>query len=212
MGRASRNKRNRKAGKRTTAEILLSARQTLSVARRGAQDVRNSTDAERRMIGVRNVIAFGRSVAHVLENLRHTEDSFNAWYERYRDAPVMQYIVDLRNAMLKEGELPVSVEIRGAELDFATLQRNLPPAPPGAKDFFICDQFGGNGWIVELPDGETEKFYVDLPRVPGLVVENVIHLVGAPPDFHQVPIPEVCDRFMRFLRGMVADAERHFRK
>ena len=212
MGRASRRKQNRRVGKRSTTEILQNARRALQVARRGAQDLRESRNADRRMTGFRNVVVFGRSVAHILEHLRSAEPSFNTWYQGYQNDPALEYLIELRNRMLKEGEIPARVKVHIAELDGGTLARNLPPAPPGATDFFIGDEFGGNGWVVELAGGETEKFYVELPRVPGLKVDAEVRLIEAPPDFQHMSVEDTCDRFMRFLGGMVADAERHFVK
>jgi hypothetical protein len=184
----------------------------LAVAARGARDMRNSNDPASRMTGVRNVVVWGRSVAHVLEHLRGAEPDFDSWYQRYQNDPVMEYLVELRNRMLKEGELPTQVDLRIREFDSRAFLRNSPP-PPGAKSYFIGDEFGGNGWEVELPDGEIEKFYVQLPRVPGLMIDNaVFRFAEAPLGFRQMPVQDVCDCFMRFLRRMVADAEGHFRK
>ena len=175
--------------------------------------MRNSNDPASRMTGVRNVVVWGRSVAHVLEHLRGTEPDFDSWYQRYQDDPVMQYLVELRNRMLKEGELPTQVELHITEFDSRAFLRHSPPAPPGATGYFIGDEFGGNGWVVELPDGEIEKFYVQLPRVPGLMIDDaVFRFAEAPLGFQQMPVQDVCDCFMRFLRRMVTDAEGHFRK
>ena len=158
--------------------------------------MRNSNDTASRMTGVRNVVVWGRSVAHVLEHLRGTEPDFDSWYQRYQEDPVMQYLVELRNRMLKEGELPTRVEVHITEFDSRAFLRNSPP-PPGAKGRFIGDEFGGNGWVVELPDGEIEKFYVQLPRVPGLMIDNaVFRFAETPPGLQQMPVQDACDCFM----------------
>ena len=45
--------------------------------------------------------------------------------------------------------------------EIAALQRN---PPLGARVFFIGDHLGGSGWEVELPDGSTGNYYVQLPE------------------------------------------------
>lgn len=40
--------------------------------------------------------------------------------------------------------------------------------PPGATTFIVGDPNGGNGWLVQKPDGTAEMFYVELPQELGI--------------------------------------------
>jgi hypothetical protein len=164
------------------------------------------------MMGARNVMVFGRSVGNILEHLRRGEPAFDAWYRRYDQEPLMKYIVDFRDRVLKQGELQVRTELHITELHHQALTQSLPPPPPGAKAFFVGDEIGGNGWEVELPGGHIEKFYIQLPRIPGLIVDNVVQFADAPPEIQGMPIEDACAEAVRFLRRMVEDAEGHFRR
>jgi hypothetical protein len=209
VGRASRAKRERRAGKTTTQEILQNARKSLDIAAFGAALIRKSADLDQRLIGVHNTIVFGRAVLHILENLRRTEPSrFETWYAQYESDSLLSFLIDFRNRILKEGEVQTTVRTHIAELNFALL-RQLP-RPPGAKHFFIGDRLGGSGWEVELAGGQIEKYYVALPRVPGLIVNSGVTFSDAPEEFSGMPIQAVCDRIIERLSAILAEANKQF--
>ena len=128
MGRASRRKRERLAhrlgvgaaegempssGKpKTTQEILKRTWDMLETARLGASVATDNPDPRHRISGVRNVIVFGRAVTNVLQNLRATELTFDAWYapvvQRMETDPLMRFLYELRTRILKQGEMPTS--------------------------------------------------------------------------------------------------------
>lgn len=91
---------------------------------------------------------------------------------------LMKYFVTLRNEILKQGKLPVStsalININPGDM------AKLGTPPPGAKGFFIGDQAGGSGWEIELPDGTTEKYYVEIPQSMARVQQH----------FSELPVPE----------------------
>lgn len=201
---------------KTTASILSDAREILATARLGLGDL-VSGQPERRLPGLRNLIVFGRSVTLVLQNLRSTEPAFDDWYaphqEVMRNDPLMRYLVELRNEILKEGSMPTRVGVYIGQLDGSNLFNRLPPRPAGATNFFIGDQTGGSGWMVTLPDGQTEKYYVALPADIGYVYNLRL---TATPDVHlgspitDKSVENVGRLYLAYLEGLVRDAEREF--
>lgn len=163
--------------------IIIKAEETLQTARYGFDDL-TSGNRQRRFSGIRNLVVFGRSVTFVLQNLKTPvgEFAFNEWYEpiqeQMKSDVLMKYFVTLRNEILKQGKLPVStsalININPGDM------AKLGTPPPGAKGFFIGDQAGGSGWEIELPDGTTEKYYVEIPQSMARVQQH----------FSELPVPE----------------------
>jgi hypothetical protein len=151
---------------KTTGGVLRCVDETLATAKLGLRDVVHG-GPERRLGGLRNLIVFGRAVTNVLQNLRSTEPAFDTWYEPYvkemRDDPLLKYFYILRSEILKEGRLETGSRLHIRSFSFPGDLQRLGPKPSGAKTFFMGDQAGGSGWEVELPDGSTEKLYLDLP-------------------------------------------------
>jgi hypothetical protein len=201
---------------KTTPETLKRTRDILATVQAGLSLIHNATDPQQRMSGVRNVIVFGRAITNVLQNLRASESGFDAWYAPHRQKlqnnSEARYLYELRTRILKEGDMPTysSVTINGSS---SGLARQFPNPPPHAKSFFVGDRIGGSGWIVELPNGEEEKFYVNLPsEMPGLSINCQVHFADGPPELREAPLHEICARYVQLLAGMVADAESTFVK
>ncbi len=158
--------------------ILKNAEDTLQTAIYGLEDVKTQK-GQRRFSGIRNLVVFGRSVSFAIQNLRGKVEGFDEWYaphqERMAQDKVMKFFLELRNTILKVGDLKVGVRVKGgANIDDIL---KAAPKPPGAIGMFIGDNFGGSGWLIPMPDGSTEKFYVDLPK----------NLVNVENYFTQVP-------------------------
>jgi hypothetical protein len=86
--------------------------------------------------------------------------------------------------------------------------------PPAAGAFFIGDPMGGSGWEVEMPDGSTQPFYVDLPDEMDIELE--LHLPDPPTEHLGQPITDTSvgnpsRLYIDYLRRLVNEAERHFR-
>jgi hypothetical protein len=94
-------------GPRTT-EILQQVKETLDTAECGLRMVL-SDDPSLRLIGLRNLIVFGRAITNVLQQLLSVAAEFDNWYrpwvERMRADPTMAYFYKLRSEILKEGRL-----------------------------------------------------------------------------------------------------------
>lgn len=188
-----------------TKEILDAVQAKLAIARRGWSDMKDPT---RFQMGLWNAVVFGRNSTFTLQNLRNKVGGFDKWYgpkqEQMRQDPVMAYFVKLRNNIEKSIVQPGGASAYVNSFDRNDLRRMGKP-PPGAKGFFIGDQFGGSGWQVLSPDGSIEHFYVTLP--PDIGVTTVI-LPDAPGDgdAHRLTdeyltkleliAREACDKFM----------------
>jgi hypothetical protein len=202
------------ATERTTREILQHAEETLFTARLGLDHLRGE-DPKARIAGLRNVVVFGRAVTNVLQNLRSTEPTFDAWYqpqvELMRADPLLRYFYELRSKILKQGSVAVGSSMTFSGDPMALIQRFKPP--PRAKAFFIGDNVGGSGWEVETDDGSTEKFYVTIPGdVPGMKLDMNIHLTDAPDQHKKLPAPDVCEEFLGKLSTLLSDAKTRFAK
>jgi hypothetical protein len=223
MGKASRRKRETRASgyqsklankaPKATPEILKRTCDTLEAAEIGLSVLRAATEPRQRIAGLRNVVVFGRAVTNVLQNLRSTETGFDEWYQPYVEKmesdPISRYLYGLRTRILKEGDLPLGISLEFTGDPMAVMRRF--PKPPNAKQFFIGDRIGGTGWIVELPNGEQERFYVALPpEMPGIRLDVTLSFADAPQEFSGVPVGDVCSQYIALLRTMVTDARRRF--
>jgi hypothetical protein len=171
---------------------------------------------ERKAAGLRNFVVFGRAVTNVLQNLRSTEKGFDEWYRPYVDEmkvdELMSYFYKLRSLILKEGISNTMVGMHIKSLRLPDDLRRLTPPPPNAKAFFVGDHLGGSGWEVQLPDGSTEKYYVDLPVD---IAECCLHLQN-PPKMHLGKVIDdgsmkgLCLLYIDYLHKMVISAKEMF--
>lgn len=203
---------------RTTAQVLANTRQMLATVAMGLADVRGP-DPSRRRSGLMNVIAFGRAVTHVLQTLRATEPTFDEWYlprqQEMRADPLLAFFLRSRNELLKEGTLPTSSTTVTTEvLNIDRLMASVESArPPGATTFFLGDKLGGAGWLVSLPDGTTQSYYVHVP--PELGVQITLDLPEAPETHLGRPLPDrsagtVAGLYYAYLERLVAEAVARF--
>jgi len=198
----------------TTADILRRAQETLRTAQHGFVDLANGAP-QRKLSGLRNLVVFGRAVTNVLQNLRATESDFDEWYIKYRDEmesdPLMKYFYNLRTKILKEGLLETSVHVHIRQFSFSDIHRFGPP-PPNAKAFFIGDSIGGSGWEIQLPDGSTEKYYVELPSDIG----SISLQFPEPPKYHleqeieDTSIEGLSKKYIEYLHAVVEAAKERF--
>ncbi|MDB5852857.1 MAG: hypothetical protein JWR22_898 [Herminiimonas sp.] len=195
--------------------VLKRVDDTLDTARLGLKDLLDTTRS-RRMSGLRNLIAFGRSVTFVLQNLRSVvpPGEFDSWYEPHQQSlkadPLMPYFVDARNELEKQGKLSVvtSSHIRSFSSDDI---KKFGRPPMGATVFFIGDQLGGSGWEVELADGSKEKYYVELPSSIGAVKQHFSNLPEAmSPELKGATIEELAERYIARMTVLGAAARAHF--
>jgi len=196
-----------------TSNILQKAEETLRTAQMGLDDLKSS-QPERRLPGLRNLIVFGRAVTNVVQNLRSTEANFENWYKKFvdqmRDDPLMKHFYNLRSEILKEGETSTSLTINIGHFNSDEIAQY--PRPPGATSFFIGDQTGGSGWIVELSNGITEKYYVQLQND---TIETTLSFQNPPNshlgnDISDKSIEKQCELYLKYLQNLIRDAKNEF--
>lgn len=194
--------------KRTTQEILEDVRQTLDSAKLGLEAV-HAADPRRRIAGIRNVVTFGKATTDVLRRLKTNEPGYEAWWEKYSTEmaadPVMKFFYKLRSTILHEGQLPTTSSMSfSGNLDVVL---KTWPRPPGATGVFLGDTLGGWGWTVELPDGSTGKWYVEIPsKSPDFQLDIELRFTEAPIEVQKKSAIELCDRYVAYLDAMLKDA------
>lgn len=202
--------------RRTPAEVIEAAKAIRANVQRGLADV-DSVDVTHRQAGLLNVIVFGRAVTIALQRLKNVTDDWVQWWaERCPPKdPLHGYINDLRNRILKQGELPHTAN----STYIASFSGNpftiLEPPPPVGRirSMFLGDQLGGNGWEIELPDGRVERFYARVAS--GIDVTSSLDLPDAPDEFMGEPrtdksVPVIVRRYVEWLESVVTEAEAHF--
>lgn len=199
--------------RRDTAVVLQKARQVYGLAQFALSDLA-SDDPRRRIPGLWNAITYGRNVTFVLQNLRTINaEGFNAWYAPREDAmradPLLQYFNKLRSVIEKEGGPEVSLDFT-FNFDSETMEQSRPP---GNAVAFVGDALGGAGWIVELPDGSTEKYYVVLPDP--IITELQLRLPDPPSSHLGLPISDtparhLCALYLAYIGTILVEAEAYF--
>ena len=197
---------------KTVENVLKRVEDTMFTAKLGLDNVQ-SKDPKTRLAEIRNVVVFGRAVTNALQNLRGLVPDFDKWYDAHRKEmesdPLAKLFYRLRSEILKEGKLNISSSVRLSGNPMLLLQRYAKP--PHAKSFFIGDAIGGSGWVVEMDDGSTEHYYVELPgEIPGLDLDINIHFADSPEQLKHLPVPEVCQLYYEYLERMVGEAKRKF--
>jgi hypothetical protein len=204
---------------RTVESVLNDAAQTLATAEFGLADL-TGADPRRRMPGLRNVVVFGRAVTNILQNLRSVvgRQDFDEWYvpwqQRMAADELLKYFYNLRTEILKKGNLQAvnSAEIKLTGLDMREMMRS---PPPGAIRFFIGDELNGNGWMVTLPDGSVEKYYVALPpQIQSRVIQRF--LFPDAPQSHagqqveDTSVENLAKLYVEYLQNLLAEARKQF--
>lgn len=194
-----------------TGQILLEAQSLLETARFGLDDMRAKKG--RGIAGLRNAVVFGRMITFALQNLRNQVAEFDDWYrlkqEEMKVDPLMLFFWNLRTVIEKQAKTPVGVRIMLNSFNSGELAQ-LPPEPPNAISFFMGDRTGGSGWEIRLPDGQTGKYYVDLP-FKGVEVEMYFH--EAPSKLANglaLPAAVLVEQYLDRLAALIDEAHARF--
>lgn len=205
----------RKPASPEAKRILENARGTLRTAELGLALLLGENDAETQMAGLRNVATFGRAVTFALQNLRKKVDGFEEWYapkvEEMKNDEVMRFFVGLRNDVEKKGELGThsGLHMNGV-INIHDLMSRFPPPTPDAS-FFIGDRIGGSGYIVRMPDGTEEKYYVAMPsQLLGLSLDMTVRFNDAPVGHEHRPVGEMCQEYLTKIRAILTEATSKF--
>lgn len=201
---------------RTAHTILSEAEEILYTASLGLQQLVQASNPKEKIAGLRNVIVFGRAVTNVLQNLRGVKGIvFDEWYQpkvdEMKQNKILQHLYILRSQILKHGTLKTSSSITITGDPYALMRRYTPP--PRAKGFFIGDTLGGCGWEIEVEEGVTEKYYVNVPEnIPGLDLSIRVHLFNAPEDCRDMDIQEIAQYYIEYMNELLCEAKNIFCK
>ena len=106
-----------------------------------------------RIIGLKNVIVYGRAVTNVLQKIRGLDSSFDTWYKKYQTEmqsdPLLRYFYRLRSEVLKEGKLVFSRELSNINVN-SNLIRILFPKPFNGVKFLYMRQ-NRRFWMGNIP-------------------------------------------------------------
>lgn len=208
--------------KRTIASIIEAARSQIRMIKNDREILTSTSDVVVRQKAFANIVTVGRSVTITLQGLKTPlgEMTFNKWYEPYfeqmKSSTLMRAFVDARNNWLKKGQLDTHGELGAGGFNTAELYSNLPSKPEFATGFFIGDEFGASGWILEIPDGTKDKYYVDIKNVDPLFKvsahlypEELTHLGNQVLD---TSIENCSKLYLDYLDDVLKSAERNFLK
>lgn len=126
--------------------------------------------------------------------------------------PLMRFFYLLRSEILKDGQFDKpSYYLYISKL---RIPEDLGEPPKNAKTIFVGDQLGGVGWIVELPDGSEEKYYVRLPST--IAITDFFFSKGPESHLDQKisgeSVTQMSFRYMAYLSKMLADCKKQFWK
>lgn len=190
------------------AQIISQARAMLKTAQRGYADFAGD-DPARRLTGLQNAIVFGRAVTNVLENLRGKVPEFDSWYKplsaKLSENSQFRRLYQLRSEILKQGAASANASLTVNYLNTSDLAPIMSNPPAGARSFFMGDANGGSGWEVELPDGDTEKYYVSLP---GAVKVSHNHSITV--EDVDYPAGPLIQSYLEEMSSLIAQASAQF--
>lgn len=201
--------------KQTTQQILENTNSIMKTAELG-YSLLTKDSPKNRLSGLMNLVVFGRAVTSALQKLRGIEPTFDEWYKRYvdqmREDPLLKYFYNLRSTILKEGIVRVGSHVHIKHLNNSDFAR-IPPPPSFVKveSFFMGDNLGGCGYQVLLPDGNTEKYYVDIPTE--IVKVNLVFPDAPKLHLGKIVEPSVESMsrlYLDYLQKMVVDANSRF--
>ncbi len=181
------------------------AQEALDAVFHAIQDFNTAPTLSRRKTAIRNFVEQGRSVTWILENLKSEfadAKAFDLWWAEARHElvgdPVARFFYELRNFIIKEGELEVGnvAHIRKYTVTPET------PRPEGAVGFAI-KMDGTPTWV--MGDGTEQAAHTSLGQVVRWTT-----IEGLPDEFQSHPLPLLMQRYAEVLRRTVAFAYARF--
>lgn len=191
-----------------TATRLRYAQEAMASARHAADDYGGQRDRLRRLSAVRAFVSAGWTVTQALQNLRHQEPDFDAWYQPWQDEltrdPVARFFYNFRTGLLHEGQLDTTSHFRIATLNSGEVQRYAASlVPPGPFEVIMGDASEGGTTYVTGSDGK--RVYFDFPGTTAWE-----SLQGAPDDLANTPLPVLMNSYLALLQRVVVSALLHF--
>lgn len=164
--------------------------------------------------GMKDLIVYGRSVTFVLQNLRKTEPDFDVWYQPFykemESDEMMKFFNKLRSKILKEGEVPVTIEMGFPAIDIKEIKKQHPK-PENATRLVIGSNNSGSYWEIKNPDGSLEKRWIDVSFQPILIQR----FKNGPKEhlgenIEGETVEQMAKRYLKYLRNVVSEAHRRF--
>lgn len=210
---------------RSSKDILNSLQSKMNKVKQIPMALKSGPTVNKTM-NLANLLIWSRIVINETENLRSIDRTkFEKWYAPYRmnlfgihgsidPDPLLNYFIEARNELEHRGTLNVR---RVTNIKHLTLPQDAlkyGPPPPGAKSFFIGDELGGSGWIVESADGEKTKFYVEFSRdqVETSLLPHTHPAKHLGEDVKGKSIEELAEMYVRYLNRMVQSALSEFKE
>jgi len=190
-------------------KVLKNIDDTLKTVRFALSDL-NNAHPERRDAAIRNIITFGRSVTFAIQKLKTHVEGFDDWYKpkqrEMQDNILFKFLNELRNEIIHEGKLEISQDIHVK--NFNTILLQYVPQPPNTISFFIGDEHGASGWLVEN-DGVREKYYFSIPEE---FVQIKLMFNNLPEELknEQKSINQYCQIYYDYLFNLVKETKEKF--
>ncbi len=173
-----------------------------------------------------NLLIWSRILINETENMKSFDKArFEKWYAPYRrelfkvsDAekpdPLLDYFINARNELEHRGTINVGRVTHVKHLSLPQDALKLGPPPIGAKGFFIGDELGGSGWMVELPDGNKGKLYVEFSReqVETSLLPQAHPTKHLGKDIKRKTVEEMAEMYVSYLGRMIQSAINEFRE
>lgn len=196
-------------------QALHRAEQVLDTAYFGLRILKGK-DASQRSAGLRNVLVFGRSVTFVIQNLRTivAEGAFDAWYAPHQAEmkadPLMVYFVEVRNNLEKQGRLSVSSSFQIKSCNRRDLEKFEQP-PLDAQSFFLSDTIGGSGWEMDLGNGESIGYYVEVPSSIAESKQFFFDMADSVPrEIREASVESLCEMYLGKISDVLTSAKLEF--
>jgi len=191
--------------------VIDRAKNHLHLMKINLEDLTNTPSAQKRHAALANIITIGRSITFILQNLKSTvlgSETFLKWYtpvqESMKKDELLNFFKDARNELEKEGKLNTIINIKTEK---STDLGSKSDKPLNAKHFFLFDNLGGCGWLIENEDGTTEKIYTEIHD--GV---NIEILFSKPPTQHlgskisNPTIENICNLYYEYLKSLINKA------
>lgn len=210
---------------RSSKEILNSLQNKMDMVKQFLMALKSGPTVNKTM-NLANILIWSRIVINETENLRSVDRTkFEKWYAPYRMSlfgtdgsiepdPLLDYFIEVRNELEHRGTLKVRRVTKIKHLTLPQDALKYGPPPSGAKGFFIEDELGGSGWIVELPDGNKVKLYVDFPReqVETYLLPHAHPTKHLGKDIKGKTVEEMAEMYVSYLDKMIQSALNEFRE
>jgi hypothetical protein len=124
--------------------------------------------------------------------------------------PLMKYFVDARNNLEKQGKLSITNSFHVKSFNTSDL-KNFERPPFDAQRFFLGDETGGSGWEMDLGNGESVKYYVEVPTSIAESKQVFSDMSDAiPQEIRELKIESLCEIYLSKIAEVLMAAKAEF--